>query len=63
VRDVLLREDACQVRGVGARVLAALRALVVSLLQREGIRQKKAALEAFSFHPLSALRFLGLYAV
>jgi IS4 transposase len=63
VRDVLLREDACQVRGVGARVLAALRALVVSLLHREGIRQKKAALEAFSFHPLSALRFLGLYAV
>jgi hypothetical protein len=35
----------------------------VSLLQREGIRQKKAALEAFSFHPLCALRFLGLYAV
>jgi hypothetical protein len=63
VRDFLLREDAWQVRGVGARVLAALRALVVSLLQREGIRQKKAALEAFSFHPLSALRFLGLYAV
>jgi hypothetical protein len=72
VRDVLLREallsprsgeDACQVRGVGAQVLAALRALVVSLLHREGIRQKKAALEAFSFHPLSALRFLGLYAV
>jgi IS4 transposase len=62
VQDVLLREDACQVRGVGAQVLAALRALVVSLLQREGIRQKKAALEAFSFHPLSALRFLGLYA-
>jgi len=70
VRDVLLGEDACQVRGVGAQVLAALRALVVSLLHREGIRQKKAALvasplgehrKAFSFHPLSALRFLGLY--
>jgi hypothetical protein len=55
--------DACQVRGVGAQLLAALRALVVSLLQREGIRQKKAALEAFSFHSLCALRFLGLYAV
>jgi hypothetical protein len=48
---------------VGAQLLAALRALVVSLLQREGIRQKKAALEAFSFHSLCALRFLGLYAV
>jgi hypothetical protein len=50
VRDLLLREDACQVRGVGARVL------VVSLLRREGIRRKK----AFSF---PALRFLGLYAL
>ncbi|WP_243094697.1 hypothetical protein [Thermus thalpophilus] len=26
------------------------------------VRGKKAALEAFSFHPLSALKFLGLYA-
>ncbi|KGQ22387.2 hypothetical protein THFILI_00065 [Thermus filiformis] len=62
VRDVLFKEDACQVRRVGAQVLAVLRAFLVSLLHREGIRQKKAALEAFSFHPLSALRFLGLYA-
>ena len=70
VRDVLLYEEACQVRGVGAQVLAALRAFLVSLLHRRGVREKvtrqrtlKAALEAFSFHPLSALRFLGLYAV
>jgi IS4 transposase len=63
VRDVLLKEDASQVRGVGAQVLAVLRAFLVSLLHREGIRQKKAALEAFSFHPPSALRFLGLYVV
>ncbi len=70
VRDVLFREDACQVRGVGAQVLAALRAFLVSLLHRGGVRKKvtrqrtlKAALEAFSFHPLSALRFLGLYGV
>ncbi len=63
VRDVLFREDACQVRGVGARVLAVLRAFLVSLFHRRGIREKKAALEAFSFNPLSALRFLGLYAV
>jgi len=28
-----------------------------------GVREKKAALEAFSFNPLAALRFLGLYAV
>ncbi|WP_022799503.1 hypothetical protein [Thermus islandicus] len=55
--------DACQVRGVGAQVLAALRAFLVSLLHRQGVREKKAALEAFSFNPLSALRFLGLYAV
>jgi hypothetical protein len=63
VRDVLLHEDACQVRGVGAQVLAVLRAFLVSLLYRRGVRKKKAALETFSFHPLSALRFLGLYAV
>ena len=63
VRDVLLHEDACQVRGVGAQVLAALRAFLVSLLHRQGVREKKAALEAFSFNPLAALRFLGLYAV
>jgi hypothetical protein len=63
VRDVLLHEDACQVRGVGARVLAVIRAFLVSPLHREGVKEKKAALEAFSFNPLSALRFLGLYAV
>jgi hypothetical protein len=63
VRDVLFREDACQVRGVGAQVLAALRAFLVSLLHRQGVREKKAALEAFAFNPLAALRFLGLYAV
>ena len=56
VRDVLFREDACQVRGVGAQVLAALRAFLVSLLHRQGV-------EALSFNPLAALRFLGLYAV
>jgi hypothetical protein len=55
--------DACQVRGVGAQVLAALRAFLVSLLHRRGVREKKAALEAFAFNPLAALRFLGLYAV
>ncbi|GAA6756124.1 hypothetical protein Thermus77420_16000 [Thermus thalpophilus] len=62
VRDVLLREDGCQARGVGAWVLAVLRGCLVSLLHRKGVREKKAALEAFSFHPLSALKFLGLYA-
>ncbi len=36
----------------------------LSLLRPQGgVRKKKAALETFSFHPLSALRFLGLYAV
>ena len=63
VRDVCFREDACQVRGVGAWVLAGLWAFLVSKLHREGVRAKKAALEIFSFNPLSALRFLGLYAV
>lgn len=62
VRDVCFGEDACQVRGVGAWALAVLRAFLVSMLHREGVREKKAALEIFSFNPLSALRFLGLYA-
>ncbi|MEN2981826.1 MAG: hypothetical protein ABDH20_04415 [Thermus sp.] len=60
MRDVLFREDGSPVRGVGAEV--ALRAFLVSLLHLRGVRGKKAALEAFSFNPLSALRFLGLYA-
>jgi hypothetical protein len=46
-----------------AWVLGLLRAFLVSLFHRQGVREKKAALEAFSFNPLSALRFLGLYAV
>jgi hypothetical protein len=62
-RSVPCLVDACQVRGVGAQVLAALRAFPVSPLHRQGVREKKAALEAFSFNPLAALRFLGLYAV
>ena len=44
-------------------VVAALRAFLVSLLHRQGVKEKKAALEAFSFNPLAALCFLGLYAV
>jgi IS4 transposase len=62
VRDFLLREDICRLRGMKVQVLVALGALLVSLLHREGIRQKRASLEAFTFRPLSALRFLGLYA-
>ena len=45
------------------RSFAALRAFLVSLLHHQGVREKKAALEPFSFNPLAALRFLGLYAV
>jgi len=45
------------------RSFAALRAFLVSLLHRQGVREEKAALEAFAFNPLAALRFLGLYAV
>jgi hypothetical protein len=48
---------------VGAQALAALRAFLVSPLHHQGVREKKAALEAFSFNPLAALRFLGLCAV
>lgn len=43
VRDVLLYEEACQVRGVGAQVLAALRAFLVSLLHRRGCGRRSRA--------------------
>jgi hypothetical protein len=32
-------------------------------VKQGAVREKKAALEAFSFNSLSALRFLGLYGV
>ncbi|WP_234554074.1 hypothetical protein [Thermus caliditerrae] len=63
VRDVLLREGASQVWGRGGEVLAVLRAHRVLWLKRRGVRRTKGAMEAFSFNPLAALRFLGLYAV
>ncbi len=44
-------------------MLAVLRAHLVSWLNPKGVRRKEAALEAFSFNPLAALRFLGLHAV
>ncbi|WP_276605773.1 hypothetical protein [Thermus tengchongensis] len=40
-----------------------MRVHLVSSRNRKGVRRKKATLEAFSFNPLTALRFLGLYAV
>lgn len=41
--------------------LCALRAFVLNCLNYRKVQAKKAALEAFSFNPLSALRFLGLH--
>ncbi len=61
VRDVLLREDHAQARGALAFNLCALRAFVLNCLNYRKVQAKKAALEAFSFNPLSALRFLGLH--
>ena len=42
---------------------ATLRAFLVSVFHRQGVREKKTALEAFSFNPLATLYFLELYAV
>ena len=39
-----------------------LRAHLVSWLNREGVRRKKAALGAFFFNPEAGLQFPGLYA-
>lgn len=60
VRDVLLREDHAQAGGGLAFNLSVLRAFLVNWLNHRQVQAKKAALEAFSFNPLSALRFLGI---
>ncbi|MCS7080475.1 MAG: DDE transposase family protein [Chloracidobacterium sp.] len=60
VRDVLLREDDAQAGGVLRFNLSVLRGFLVSWLNHQGVRAKKAALEVFSFNPPRALRFLGL---
>jgi predicted transposase YbfD/YdcC len=59
VRDVTLGEDACRVRkGSGPQVLAALRNVVVHLLDQVDASSKAAATRRFAAHPEEAILLL-----
>ena len=59
VRDVTLGEDACRVRCGGApQLLAAVRNVVVYLLERVAAASKAAATRRLAAHPNEALRLL-----
>ena len=59
VKDETLGEDRCRVRkGNGAQVLAAIRNVVVHLLEGVEAESKAAATRRFAAHPEEALRFL-----
>jgi predicted transposase YbfD/YdcC len=61
VRDVTMKEDACQVRSDAApEVLAALRNVVIGLLRRVGATNIAAALRHYSWNVAEALALLGL---
>jgi predicted transposase YbfD/YdcC len=59
VRDVVLGEDACQVRsGSAPQLLAGVRNLVIGVLARAGARNKAAALRRYAAKPTEALALL-----
>jgi hypothetical protein len=61
VRDVTFDEDRCRIRkGAGARVMASLRNLVISLLRRAGARYIPRGLRACAGNPTRALRLIGV---
>jgi predicted transposase YbfD/YdcC len=61
VRDVTFDEDRCRIRkGTGARVMASLRNLAISLLRMAGARYIAAALRACSRLGQNVLRLIGL---
>jgi hypothetical protein len=61
VRDVTLGEDASRVRsGVAPQAMAAMRNLIVAVLQRDGIRNRAAGLRHFGWHLDQAAQALGL---
>lgn len=61
VRDVTFDEDRSQVRkGVGARVMATLRNLAISLCRLAGAANIAAALRACAYDPARPLRLIGL---
>ena len=61
VRDVTFDEDRSQVRkGAGARVMASLRNLAISLCRLAGAHNIAAALRACAYDPARPLRLIGL---
>ena len=61
VRDWAFDEDRCRIRrGAGARVMASLRSLVISLLRLAGARHIAAALRFCAYRQLRPLRLIGL---
>lgn len=61
VRDFTFDEDRCRIRKhSGARVMASLRNLVISLLRLAGVKNIAQGLRACAHHPQRPLRLLGL---
>src|SRR5919205_3140544 len=61
VRDVTLGEDASRIRsGAAPQAMAAMRNLLVAVLQREGMTNRAAGVRHFAWHPDQAAQALGL---
>jgi hypothetical protein len=61
VRDVTLGEDASRIRsGVAPQAMAAMRNLLVAVLQRAGMTNRAAGVRHFAWHPGQAAQALGL---
>lgn len=61
VRDVTLGEDASRIRsGTAPQAMAAIRNLIVAVLQRAGMTNRAAGVRQFAWHPDRAAQALGL---
>ena len=61
VRDVTLGEDASQIRrGAAPQAMAALRNLIITVLQRAGLTNRAAGVRHFAWHRDQAAQALGL---
>jgi hypothetical protein len=61
VRDVTRGEDASRIRsGAAPQAMAAMRNLIVTVLQRDGMTNRAAGLRHFAWHPDHAAQALGL---
>jgi hypothetical protein len=61
VRDVTLGEDASRIRsGAAPQAMAAMRKLVVAVLQQAGMSHRAAGVRYFAWHPDQAAQALGL---